>query len=204
MILIQAHSLSKRYENNLVFKDLSFETVSPVVGIAGENGAGKSTLLKILAGLLKPASGFIQWKKDGLEWDYTEFKKSLGFLAPYVQLYEELTVYENLAFILKLRNQGCMDKIEGLLSSLDAIQFAHSRYASLSTGQQQRAKLAAALVYEPHVLMMDEPGSNLDAKGKKNVEEIVERYRSTDSMIVIASNLNYELDLCDQVIELKR
>lgn len=204
MISLYAHSLSKRYGNNLVFSGLSFKSEAPVIGIAGENGSGKSTLLKCLAGLVKPTSGSVTWKINEQKWNREEFKKKLGYLAPYVQLYEELTVLENLEFIMKLRNKTDTENLEELLISLDASSFAHSQFGSLSTGQQQRAKLAAALVHRPQILMLDEPGSNLDQKGKKSVENIVERYRSRDTMIFIASNLKHELDLCDQVIALNK
>lgn len=202
MIHLQVHSLTKRYGNNLVLNGLSFEASAAVIGIAGENGSGKSTLLKCLAGLLKPDSGTILWKLNDQKPDRDVLKKSIGFLAPYVQLYEELTVYENLEFIVNLRNQPNTEDIHDLLNSLDASSFAHSQFGSLSTGQQQRAKLAAALVHKPQILMMDEPGSNLDHKGKKTIHEIVDRYRLHGSMTFIASNLKQELDLCDQVIEL--
>jgi ABC-type multidrug transport system ATPase subunit len=202
MISLNTHSLSKRYGNNLVINGLSFEAEAPVIGIAGENGSGKSTLLKCLAGLLKPTSGSVIWKINGKVLKLQELKKTLGFLAPYVLLYEELTVFENLEFIMKLRNQKNAGNIEELLISLDASSFIHSPFGSLSTGQQQRAKLAAALVHRPQILILDEPGSNLDQKGKKSVENIIEQYRSKETMIFIASNLKHELDLCNQVVVL--
>lgn len=203
MYCLQAQSISKRYGINLVFSDLSFEVTAPVIGVSGENGSGKSTLLKCLAGLIKLTSGSVIWLNNDRQWNQEDFKKSLGFLAPYVQLYEELTVRENLEFILKLRKSTDASYIDELLASLDALNFSDSRFGSLSTGQQQRAKLASALIHRPKILMLDEPGSNLDHKGKKSVEAVVERYRANNGMIFIASNQKYELDLCDQVIALK-
>ena len=82
------------------------------------------------------------------------------------------------------------------------IDFKDRLFKSLSTGQQQRVKLAAALVRNPEILFLDEPGSNLDAKGHHLVQQIVEEQANADKLVIIASNDPSELELCDNIIEL--
>lgn len=204
MIQLKADNLEKRYGQKTVFSNLTIETDTPVLGIAGINGSGKSTLLKCLAGLLKPSSGSVQWVIDGEQVKRTNLKNRLGFAAPYVQLYEELTVRENLEFIQNVRSLNSSKPISNLLEPLGAAQLLERHFGELSTGQQQRIKLAASVIHDPDILLLDEPGSNLDRAGKEIILSFVERYKESDRMVVIASNQQDELALCNEIIELKK
>jgi len=203
MARVEAHQLSKSYGKHTVFKDLSFAVASSVVGIAGRNGAGKSTLLKCIAGLLKPTSGMVTWV-NGNEHEMTqeELKKRLGYAAPYISLYEELTVTENLSFLFDVRNENDRGQIDDVLQRTGANPFKNSLFGSLSTGQQQRARIAAAIVHQPDILFLDEPGSNLDEKGRVVVNDLVNEFRNRKRLLILASNQTYELDLCDSIIDL--
>jgi len=203
MARVEAHQLSKSYGKHTVFKDLSFAAASSVVGIAGRNGAGKSTLLKCIAGLLKPTSGMVTWV-NGNEYEMTqeELKKRLGYAAPYISLYEELTVTENLSFLFDVRNENDRGQIDDVLQRTGANPFKNSLFGSLSTGQQQRARIAAAIVHQPDILFLDEPGSNLDEKGRVVVNDLVNEFRNRKRLLILASNQTYELDLCDSIIDL--
>lgn len=204
MIQLKAHNLEKRFGQKTVFSNLTIETDTPVLGIAGINGSGKSTLLRCLAGLLKPSSGSVQWVIDGEQIKQTNLKNSLGYAAPYIQLYEELTVRENLEFIRNVRCLKSSNSISNLLEPLGADQLLERHFGELSTGQQQRIKLAAAIIHDPDILLLDEPGSNLDEAGKKIILSLVERYKKRDRMVIIASNQQEELALCNEIIELKK
>jgi ABC-type multidrug transport system ATPase subunit len=205
MIQVEASRLSKSYGKHTVFTDLSFKTTSPVVGIAGRNGAGKSTLLKCIAGLLKPTSGSVVWK-NGAETEITSenLKKVLGYAAPYINLYDELTVTENLTFLFDVRNENNRGHINTVLKRTGSEPFKKSPFGALSTGQQQRARLAAAIVHQPRILFLDEPGSNLDEKGRALVLDLVNEFRDKDKLLLLASNQSYELDLCDSIIDLNK
>lgn len=204
MIQLKADNLEKRFGQKTVFSNLTIETDTPVLGIAGINGSGKSTLLRCLAGLLKPSSGSVQWVIDGEQIKRTNLKNSLGYAAPYIQLYEELTVRENLEFIRNVRSLNSSNSISNLLEPLGADQLLERHFGELSTGQQQRIKLAAAIIHDPNILLLDEPGSNLDEAGKEIILSLVERYKNRNRMVVIASNQEYELALCNEIIELKK
>lgn len=204
MIRLNADNLEKKFGRKTVFSDLFIETETSVLGIAGMNGAGKSTLLKCLAGLIKPTSGSVRWMLNDNEIERANLKTYLGFAAPYIQLYEELTVRENLVFIQKVRSLKNEKSIEEILLPFGADKLAEFHFGELSTGQQQRIKLAAAVIHEPEILFLDEPGSNLDEAGKLIVKDLVEKFSSRNRMVVIASNQKEELALCNEIIELKK
>jgi ABC-type multidrug transport system ATPase subunit len=204
MIQLKADNLEKRFGQKTVFSNLTIQTATSVLGIAGMNGSGKSTLLKCLAGLLKPTSGSVQWKVDKKEIKRTDLKDSLGYAAPYIQLYEELTVRENLEFICNVRSLNTSKSISNLLEPLGAKKLIELHFGELSTGQQQRIKLAAAIIHDPEILLLDEPGSNLDEDGKKIIVSLVEQYKKSNRMVIIASNQQDELALCNEIIELSK
>ena len=204
MIELEVTSLYKHFGKENVLSDLNFSTKSTIIGIAGVNGSGKSTLLRCLSGLLKVSRGEINWKMDDKKLTKSELRHHSGYAAPYVELYEELTVVENLNFILKLRSiENSNGSItEETLKAANALKLSDQYYGDLSTGQRQRIKLVSALLHKPNILFLDEPGSNLDAAGRDLIEKIINRYRVPNHMVVLASNLEQELQLCDQIIEL--
>jgi len=125
----------------------------------------------------------------------------MGFAAPYISLYNELTVLENLKFLQRSRTDSYRARrsFETLFRSTGLGEALHQEYGSLSTGQQQRARLAAALFHNPDVLLLDEPGTNLDKEGRSLVHQITETAKEQDRLLVIASNNPEELKLCDRV-----
>lgn len=202
MIRLTVNSLQKNYGRNVVFNGLSFERNTSILGIAGHNGSGKSTLLKCLACILKPTSGTVRWEQAKKDIPSTDLKKKIGYAAPYINLYEELTVKENLEFILDVRTSPYHTHIPSTLAKLDCTSYSNSLFSSLSTGQQQRVRLAAAIIHQPTILFLDEPGSNLDEKGRDNVATIVQSFRQSKRFLILASNATEELDLCDHIIDL--
>jgi ABC-type multidrug transport system ATPase subunit len=202
MIELSADNIAKNYGKKRVLNGISFRHQATVLGIAGSNGSGKSTLLKIISGLLKPTSGMIQWKINNDTLPPKDIIPHIGFSAPYIQLYEELTVKENLRFLVELQKNSAIEDINDLMSRFEIKKLQYSLYGNLSTGQQQRVKLASAVIKNPSILIMDEPGSNLDLKGKSLIKNLVQTFRDNGKMVIIASNLQDELNLCDHTIDL--
>ncbi len=202
MIEISADNIAKKYGRKRVLNGVSFHHHTAVLGIAGSNGSGKSTLLKIISGLLKPSSGEVQWKVKDENLSPKAVIPFIGFSAPYVQLYEELTVEENLRFLAELQKNSAIEDINDLLVRFEIKELQNSLYGNLSTGQQQRVKLASAVIKKPSILIMDEPGSNLDHQGKLLIKNLVQTFRDNGNMVIIASNQQDELDLCDNIIDL--
>lgn len=152
-----------------------------------------------MSGLERATSGRVEWTEGDETLGRSALKKHLGYAAPYISLYEEFSCAENLDFLLKLR--GVKERaaaIEEALKRSGIAALASQPYGNLSTGQQQRLRLASALAHAPDVLFLDEPGSNLDEKGRAFIERIVEESRGK-RLVVIASNNPDELALCDRV-----
>lgn len=202
MIELQVTSLIRNFGEKNVIRDLNFTSGSAVIGIAGMNGSGKSTLLRCLSGLLKASSGHINWKLNQVALTKSDLRKNSGYAAPYVELYEELTVRENLNFILQLRESAIKETVNESLIYADALHLSEQFYGDLSTGQRQRVKIVSALMHKPCILFLDEPGSNLDSDGRGLIEKIVDEFRTPNHMVILASNLDQELQLCDKIIEL--
>jgi ABC-type multidrug transport system ATPase subunit len=205
MAQLQVQQLTKRYGNQVVLNNLNFLCSKPILGIAGANGSGKSTLLKCISGLLKPGNGKVTWTLNGRQLTPDKLNGKIGYVAPYIELYESLSVTENIRFIQDLRRNGITGSHKNhtlLLKEFQAEAFSGKAYGDLSTGQRQRVKLAAAMVHNPYILFLDEPGSNLDSQGRSLIESLVNKLSRLGKMIVIASNQADELDLCDEIIDL--
>jgi ABC-type multidrug transport system ATPase subunit len=205
MVKLEIRHLTKRYGTHVVLNKLSYVTKYSLLGIAGSNGSGKSTLLRCISGLNKPNSGSVIWSIDGRKWSPDELNGKIGFTAPYIELYEGMSVTENLHFLQNLtRDKHQIDilPIDDLLNRCQAHSFADKPYGDLSTGQRQRVKLAAALIHNPPLLCLDEPGSNLDEQGRSLIESVVRDFAGLNKMVVIATNQSEELKMCDEVIDL--
>jgi len=203
MIGIEAKDLTKQFGHHVVFKEFSHSFEDGVYGIAGSNGSGKSTLLKCLAHLLLPSLGDVIWHVDEQTLNVDQCKQMLGYAAPYVNLYGEFTARENLEFITKLRQiDPSGQQYRYWLDELQVTPLLDIPFGSLSTGQQQRVKLASALTYEPNFLFLDEPGSNLDEQGRNLVEQISHEWNHPNRLLIIASNIPEELSLCKHIISI--
>ncbi len=204
MTSITVTSLTKRFGSKLVLDAVSFRANSGILGVAGPNGSGKTTLMRCLAGLMRPGKGQIVWQQDETVIDREHLRGFLGFAGPWLQLYRELSCLENLEFLGRLHALPRPSERAALVLEqvgLDAM--ASQPYGKLSSGQQQRMKLATALVHEPPALLLDEPGSNLDEAGRAAVREIVRQWSTPGRLLIIASNDADELALCDSVFSLE-
>lgn len=203
MYSLKVSNLCKQYAETLLFMDISFE-VHPgeVLAITGWNGSGKSTLLRIIAGLVRPTTGTVAMFLNGESIPKESRRRFVGMAAPAFSLYEELTALENLEFFCKVRGiaydrESCLGMMErtGLSENADKL------CRNYSSGMKQRLKLAQAILHNPPLLLLDEPGCNLDSKGMKIVENIISTQRRL-GMTVIASNEKREVDYGDRVINL--
>lgn len=206
MVKIQVQNLHKSFGSKTVFSGVNFTHHDGSLGIAGSNGSGKTTLLKCLAGLLNPTDGQIQRFEGDAKLPLELFKKKLGYIAPYINLYSELSCRENLEFLAKLHHLSIKNGTVSIEKWLKVVKLDHlgdQPFGKLSTGQQQRLRLASGLFYEPQILMLDEPGSNLDEDGHSLIREIVKDFLASGKTIILASNNKRELALCDHIYSIE-
>lgn len=200
---LKVTEVSKHYTGTLLFNNISFELQpGEVTAITGWNGSGKSTLLRIIAGLVRPSSGTVEMFFKGEPVAKESRRTFVGMVAPAMSLYDELTALENLEFFCKVR--GIDHDRKSSLRIMDRVGLSentHKLCRNYSSGMKQRLKIAQALIHNPPLLLLDEPGCNLDSKGMKIVENIIAAQRQS-GMTVIASNEKREVDYGDRVINL--
>jgi heme exporter protein A len=190
-----------------IFGPLSFEVSGGrVLGIAGANGAGKTTLLRVLAGLLRPTAGNVSL--EGLDGRGPTAPRdvpwAIGWAGPDLALYGELTAAENLDFFAEAAGtpRGKAEATARLAAvGLDPSRLLTLPSRMLSTGQRQRLKLAYATLAAAPLLLLDEPGANLDEPGRAIVMKVVAAQRLR-GMAVIASNDLRDLALADETVAL--
>jgi heme exporter protein A len=195
--------LGKHYPSTLLFKNISFSlSHGDVLAITGWNGSGKSTLVRIIAGLTSLSAGRIELSIDGDVIPKSSRRKFLGLVAPAISLYDELTGLENLEFFCKVRGVACTQPaLMDFMAKAGLDGQANKACRDYSSGMKQRLKLAQALVHAPPLLLLDEPGTNLDSEGFKIVERIVRQQRKT-GMTIIASNDKREVGFADRIVNL--
>jgi heme exporter protein A len=203
-ISLTVTDLTKRFGPKPVFEPISFTASGgEVVVLAGANGSGKSTLIKLLAGVLSPSRGKCEWSEDGKVIEYEVLQKRIGFVAPYLELYNELTAAEHIEFVAQLKSKAISrEESLALLTSfgLDGTIAASDRYASkYSSGMQQRVRFAMAFACSPDVLFLDEPSSNLDDVGTTILFEKIQAFKG---IVFIATNDEKEKKLGTKVITL--
>jgi len=202
-ISIIAQGLSKDFNRSSVFKDISFSLSSPAsLSITGKNGAGKSTLAKILAGLLSSTRGTTAYSVQGKQIGIEEFKHHIGFVSPYLNLYDEFTALENLQILSSIRTaaQHNDERIKELLMRVGLWNRRDDVVGTYSSGMKQRLKYAFALLHNPAVLILDEPTSNLDAEGIDVIKQIILEQKKAN-ILIIATNDKEEAHWCEQQIQ---
>ena len=200
-ISLQISGLRKEFDRRPVFKNLDLTlTNSDSIAITGRNGSGKSTLIKVLANVYTQTSGNIELTLDGNGIERQHYYKYLGFVSPYLNLYDEFTGYENLHFVTKVRGIK-REGIDEVLSRVGLYDRRHDLVKIYSSGMKQRLKIAFSIIHNPQILMLDEPTSNLDSDGIKTVDEIAEEYKN-GRILIIATNDEHEKNLCKGEINL--
>jgi heme exporter protein A len=201
---IKAVSVQKNFGRRLIFNDINFSLENPgTLGISGINGSGKSTLLKILAGLIGTSKGKIIHSFRNNLITHEDLHNYIGFVSPYLVLYEEFTAWENLVYFSKIRDFSLDEgKVNTLLNKFLIYERRHDTVKTFSSGMKQRLKYIFALMHSPKLILLDEPTSNLDSEGKHTVYSLIEE-ESKNNIIILASNDESDLSLCQETINLQ-
>ncbi len=200
---LQFLKITKTFGRRLIFHNLDDEFISGnIYGISGPNGSGKSTFVKIIAGVISPTGGKIIHTLNGEIIPGEKLHNHIGFISPYLVLYDEFSAWENLKYISEIRGiKFNEDKAKELFDRLSLYNRRNDLLKAYSSGMKQRVKLIFALQHSPRLIILDEPTSNLDDEGKEKFYDII-RGEGKDNLVLIASNEKNDLQLCGKVINL--
>jgi heme exporter protein A len=202
---IEAVELNKSFGRRLIFNDLKFKfDKAGVYGISGPNGSGKSTLVKIIAGIIGASKGKVIHKLNDKVILEEHLHNHIGFVSPYLVLYEEFSTYENLKLFAEIRGvKFNQERIDYLLNKFLLFKRKDDLLKTYSSGMKQRVKFIFALMHSPQLLILDEPTSNLDDEGKISVYDLVKE-EGRNNIVLIASNENHDLELCGEIVLLEK
>jgi len=203
VVTFEGREIKKTFDRRIIFDRITF-TLKPqqCLGIVGRNGSGKSTLTKILTGILSPTAGDIRLLKDSIEINKESLFQFIGFVAPYLQIYDEFSAWENLDFFRRIRGLSIPDSfLTELLQRVNLSDRKDSMVRTYSSGMKQRLKFAFALLHSPAILVLDEPTSNLDAEGIRLAHDIMKEQKEK-GILIVATNEDRDLLYCDSTIDL--
>ena len=193
------HGLRKAYSDVVAVDGLDLEVRSgECFGLLGPNGAGKTTTIEICEGLTEPDGGTVEllglgWKKDA-----AELRQRLGVQLQETQLSEKLTVEETVRLFRSFYRRG--PAVSEVIAMVQLEEKRSSRVGGLSGGQKQRLAMACALVGDPDLLFLDEPTTGLDPQARRQLWELIERFKSEGRNIILTTHYMDEAErLCDRV-----
>ncbi len=202
--LIETRGLVKRFGDKLAVNNVSFDVQSgEVFGFLGPNGAGKTTTIKMLVGLLQPTSGIARMAGHDVQAQPLEAKAASGYVPDTPNLYAKLSGRELLRFVGDLygmdRGQAAR-RIDELLRMFDLAEAADDTIDSYSHGMQQKTSLAAALMHDPRVLVLDEPTVGLDPRSARLIKDILRQMADRGAAVMLSTHiLEIAERMCDRV-----
>ena len=192
--LLELHGIAKFFGNRRIFKSVDLTVARETVYLlTGPNGAGKSTLMRLMAGLIRPSAGSCEWHVA---------EGGVAYLGHATFIYSGLTALENLDFWRKA--QGVRPTEAELMALLERVgleSYAHERAGIFSRGMAQRLNLARALLIEPELLLLDEPGTGLDSRAAMMLRQEIARAKQHGAGVVwISHDVAADTPLADRLL----
>ena len=202
--LVQTEKLVKRFGEKIAVDEVSFDIYNgEIFGFLGPNGAGKTTTIKMMVGLLKPTSGSIRIAGFDVESQAQQAKAICGYVPDEPNLYPKLTGKELLWFLgslYRMDRSQIEQRSEELLRIFDLSQAANDTIDSYSHGMQQKTALAAALVHDPRVLILDEPTVGLDPKSARLIKDILRQMAERGAAVFLSTHIMEIAErMCDRI-----
>jgi len=203
-LIITVTNLTKLYKNILAVNHISFEVIQgEIFGFLGPNGAGKTTTIKMLAGLIQPTEGTATIVGKDIRTQIVEIKKTIGVVTENSNLYDELSVHDNLRFVGQLYGVPHLKrekKIAELLKRLDLEEKTEAKFATLSKGMKRKVIIAAAMIHSPQVIFLDEPTTGLDVLSARILRAMIQELKDLGVTIFLTTHYIEEAEqLCDRV-----
>lgn len=205
MLTLAASNLRRTYQKHVAVEDVSLElTEGESVGLVGPNGAGKSTTIAMLSTLLRPTAGDVTLNGRSVVDAPGPLRQILGVVPQEIALYPELTAAENLAFfgaLYGLRGRALHDAVDGALGLVGLSDRRNEQVKKYSGGMKRRINIAAALLHDPKIVIMDEPTVGIDPQSRNHILDTVRRLNRERGLTVLyTSHYMEEVEqLCDRV-----
>ena len=202
--MLELHDISKSYNELKALNGVSFRLhPGEVVGLLGPNGAGKSTLMKILTGYIKNWKGNIRYREQELREKTKAIQQVTGYLPENNPLYPDLFVLEYLAFVASIYRIKDAP-FDSILKKVGLTEVKNRKISSLSKGYQQRVGLAAALLHDPEILILDEPTTGLDPNQLIDIRKLI-RQLGEEKIVLLSTHILSEVEsVCDRVIIIRK
>lgn len=204
--MLEIRNLSKRYGEVVALDDCSFEVErGRMLGFLGPNGAGKTTAMRSVFGLVRPDTGTVTWNGSPVSPDD---RMRFGYMPEQRGLYPKMKLRDQLVYIGRLHGMAAADAsraAERLLDELGLSERTDDALDTLSHGNQQRVQLAAALIHDPELLVLDEPFNGLDPIGAETMANVLRERAAAGAAVVFSSHqLDVVEDLCQDVAIIHR
>jgi ABC-type multidrug transport system ATPase subunit len=198
MMNITLQNLGKRYRLEWVFRGINYRfEQGGRYAILGSNGSGKSTLMKVLSGHLSPSKGSVTFEIDVKKIPADRIYKQVSYAAPYIDLIEELTLEEAIAFHSKIKPLLPGFTPARIFDLLSLSRAKQKEIRHFSSGMKQRLKLALAVCSDTPILLLDEPSTNLDQQGIDWYHALVKDF-AAQRLTIIASNDPHDVAFCTE------
>jgi ABC-2 type transport system ATP-binding protein len=197
--VIDVHGLTKRFGDKTVVDH--FDIAVPkgaIYGFLGPNGSGKTTTIRMLCGLLVPDAGEGQCLGFDVRRDAGRIKAEVGYMTQKFSLYEDLTIRENLDFVARMyRVKDRKNRVDGALADLGLADRSGQLAGTLSGGWKQRLALAACLIHDPKLLLLDEPTAGVDPKARRDFWDEIRRLSKAGVTVLVSTHYMDEAIQCD-------
>jgi ABC-2 type transport system ATP-binding protein len=202
--MIHVENLTKYYHDLCAVDHINFDIKKgEIVGFLGPNGAGKTTTMRMLTGYIRPSSGAIRIKEYGIEKNFLEIKRLLGYLPESAPLYHEMLTYECLSYVAGIKGldgKKITARIMELADMCGIREVMHKPVGELSKGYKQRVGLANAMINDPEILVLDEPTSGLDPNQIVEIRDII-KHIGREKTVMLSTHILSEAEAtCDRVI----
>lgn len=201
---IEFQKISKEYKNGVWgIRDVDLTIEEGVFGLLGPNGAGKTTLMRIMATLLKPTSGTCLVNGKDILKNGREIRQILGYLPQELSLYQNLTAFEFVDYMARLKGFKNKRVIDSVLDEVGLLNVRNRKISSFSGGMKRRVGIAQAIVGNPQILIVDEPTSGLDPEERVRFRNLISRF-AKDRTVILSTHIIEDIyQTCENIGILK-
>jgi len=201
VLAIDVHGLVKRFGGRTVVDDVAIQVRrGEICGFLGPNGSGKTTTIRMLCGLLEPDAGEGQCLGHDIRSDARRIKRRVGYMTQRFGLYEDLTLEENLDFVARAYGMANRrDVVRGALERLGLAERRTQLAGSLSGGWKQRLALAACMLHQPELLLLDEPTAGVDPKARRDFWQQIHALAAEGLTVLVSTHYMDEAERCHRL-----